>query len=162
VVVVIGVGNRHAGDDAVGLELIAALRRVALPAGVELREIEGDTVALLSAWEGARAALLVDAARSGASPGTVHRAEAADAPLPALMRRGSSTHAIGVAEAIELARALGRLPARAIVYGVEAARFETGRGLSEAVAGALPGLAERVLAEAGALALAEHAPRGAP
>jgi len=148
---VIGVGNRHAGDDAAGLELIRMLRALPARTGVELRELEGDTVALLDAWAGARAALVLDAARSDAPPGTIHRAEVAGAPLPASMRRGSSTHAIGVAEVIELARALERLPARVIVYGVEGRSYAAGAPLSEAVAAVLGGLAERVAREAGEL-----------
>ena len=46
----------------------------------------------------------------------------------------SSTHLLGVAEAVELARALDRLPGRTIVYGIEGAVFDTGAELTEAVA----------------------------
>jgi hydrogenase maturation protease len=52
-----------------------------------------------------------------------------------------STHALGVAEAIELARALGRLPARLEVYAIEGARFTAGAGLSPAVEQAVGKLA---------------------
>ena len=72
--------------------------------------------------------LIVDAIRSGAPPGTVHRVDASQAPVPERLRSSSSTHAIGVAEAIELARALGRLPAQVVLYGVEGRRFDAGGG----------------------------------
>ena len=55
---------------------------------------------------------------------------------------GSSTHLLGLADAVELARALGRLPATTVVYGIEGAAFDTGTGLSQPVAAA----AERVAA----------------
>ena len=42
---------------------------------------------------------------------------------PVDIRVGSSTHALGLAEAMELARALGRLPP-VIVYGIEGKTFE--------------------------------------
>ena len=47
--------------------------------------------------------------RSGAAPGTTRRLDASRERLPAELFRGS-THALGLAEAVELARALDRLP----------------------------------------------------
>jgi hydrogenase maturation protease len=149
---VIGVGNRHGGDDAVGPCVLRRLRAASVAAGVGLRDVGGDTVAMLDAWRGASAAIVIDAARSRARPGTIHRIEVGQAPLPAALRRGSSTHALGVAEAIELARAIRRLPDRVIVYGVEGERFAAGAGLSPSVAAAAAELATLVLREAGELA----------
>ena len=54
-------------------------------------------------------------------------------PLPAHFAH-TSTHAFGVAEAIELARALRQLPSSLVVYGVEGTTFEPGMCLSTAVA----------------------------
>jgi hydrogenase maturation protease len=136
-VVVIGVGNAARGDDAAGL---VVARRVGG------REHEGDPLALLEAWEGAATAVVIDAVRSGAVPGTVHRFEAGDAALPARLRRSTSTHAVGLAEAIELARALDRLPPRLIVYGIEGERFTAGAELSPAVAAAVEVVAAAVVA----------------
>ena len=147
----IGIGNRHAGDDAVGLVVAELLRARGLPAGIAVRTVEGDTVAMLAHWEGASASVLVDAVRSGAAPGTIHHAEAGDAQLPVLLRRGSSTHMVGVAEAVELARVLDRLPRRLVVYGIEGAQFRTGAGLSDAVEAAVPAVVARVLADAARL-----------
>ena len=123
---VVGLGNAARRDDAAGL--IAARRLGAL--GLVAREHEGDPVALLELWRGAESVVVIDAVRSGAAPGTVHRLDASCAPLPAGLRGSTSTHAVGLAEAIELARALGRLPGRLLVYGIEGARFEAGTGLS--------------------------------
>ena len=58
----------------------------------------------LDAWT------FVDAVDSGGWPGTVSRFDASDEPLPARAFR-SSTHAFGVGEAIELARAVLLAPA---------------------------------------------------
>lgn len=128
---VIGVGSRWAGDDAAGL---AVARRVGG------RELEGDPASLLDAWAGADHVVVVDAAVSGAPPGTIRRFDAHTAPLPARLMR-SSTHALGVPEAIELARALGRLPARLEVYAIEGARFTAGAELSPVVERAVGELA---------------------
>ena len=59
----------------------------------------------------------------------------------------SSTHAIGIADTIELARALGRLPGRVRVYGIEAGGFETGASLTPAVESAVAFLVKDVLAD---------------
>jgi hydrogenase maturation protease len=96
--------------------------------------------------------VLVDAIRSGAPVGTIHRVDASEHPLPAPPWGSSSTHAIGVAEAIELARALGRLPAQVIVYGIEGSHFDAGVGLSKEVQAAIGELARVVAREAGVLA----------
>jgi hydrogenase maturation protease len=130
--VVIGVGNAARGDDAAGL--IAARRLGGL-------EHEGDPVALLDMWRDADVAVVIDAVSSGAEPGTVHRFDATSAPLPARLRGSTSSHALGLAEAIELGRTLGRLPGRLIVYGIEGERFEAGTELTPAVAAAVEAVA---------------------
>jgi hydrogenase maturation protease len=128
---VIGVGSRWAGDDAAGL---AVARRVGG------RELEGDPTALLDAWADADDVVVVDAAASDAPPGTIRRFDARTGPLPARLLR-TSTHAFGVPDAIELARALGRLPARLEVYAIEGARFTAGAALSPEVEQAVGELA---------------------
>jgi hydrogenase maturation protease len=120
-------GNRWRGDDAAGL--VAAQRlREALPAA-NIVELEGEPVSLLDAWEGEERVIVIDAVVSGSRPGTVHRIDALEDELPDYMRR-TSTHALGLAEAIELGRALDRLPGGLVVLGIEGAAFEAGAGLT--------------------------------
>lgn len=120
------------------------------PPGVVVHESDGDPAALLDAWAGARVALLIDAATGGAAPGTLHRFEASADPLPAALH-GVSSHGLGVAEAIELGRVLGRLPARTIVFCIEGADFGDHRPLSPAVERAVRPAADLVAAELAAL-----------
>jgi len=124
----VGVGNRLRGDDAVGL---LAARRLG---GIEL---EGDTSALVDLLAGAPSAIVIDAVRSGASPGTVHRFEVGRAPLPTTLRSSSSSHLVSVADAIELARALDRLPETVTVVGIEGQCFDLGAAISPRVAAAI-------------------------
>ena len=131
---VIGVGNELRGDDSIGLVVARALAGD-LDDGVRVLECEGEPVSLLAAWEGYNRAIVVDATQSGAAPGTICRIAAHAGPLPASLSR-SSTHLLGIADAIELARALGRLPERTIVYGIEGAAFAAGDELSEPAAAA--------------------------
>lgn len=130
--VVLGIGNPVRGDDAVGRHVIRLLRRAPLP-GVQLVELDGEATALLRSLEGAAAAVVVDASHSGAAAGTIRRFDAVQAPLPQAAF-GLTTHGFGLAEAIELARALGQLPRRCIVYAIEGAAFGHGAPLSPAAA----------------------------
>lgn len=131
-VVVIGVGNQDRGDDAAGRRVAAALRGT-VPDGVVVLESDGDPATIIDSWSGADRAILVDAMVSGAAPGTVRRIDATESPLPVTVQL-ASTHAMGAADAVELARTLERLPGRLVVYGIEGARFHPGEPLSPEVA----------------------------
>ena len=144
-VLVIGIGNTYRGDDAAGLAVAEWLRATA-PPDVEVVRHEGEPISLLEEWDQVPVVYLVDAMASGAEPGNVCRFDAADGPLTARFRpRGS--HALGVADAIELGRALGRLPGRLVGYGIEGGCFATGATLSPAVREAVAVVSERLLAE---------------
>lgn len=147
-VVVIGVGNPDRGDDGAGPEALAGLAG-RVPAGVRLVTASGaDPAALMTAWEGAGRVILVDAMVSGSPPGTVRRFDAAAGPLPAEVRL-ASTHALGAEAAVEMARALGRLPGATVVYAVEGAAFAPGAGLSPGVRAGVGVAVERILEEVG-------------
>lgn len=124
----IGIGNRFRRDDAAGLEVVRRLR-LAHPPGVVLIEQEGEPASLIEAWSTAEEALVVDGISSGSAPGKLHRFDVTDAPLPAEIFN-PSTHAMGLPEAVELARELDRLPGRLVVYGIEGGSFEAGEGLT--------------------------------
>ncbi|MGC8667837.1 MAG: hydrogenase maturation protease [Chthonomonadales bacterium] len=144
-VVVIGVGSEGRGDDAAGLIAAMALRR--LMGDAEIHTSSGDPTDLMALWEGADAAILVDAAMSGAEPGTVHRFVPTDEPLPAELACRPSTHALGVPQAIELGRALGALPPRLVVYAIEARSMQPEAPLSPQVAEACERAAQQIAAE---------------
>ncbi len=143
--IVIGIGNPDRGDDGVG-RLVARSLDGRLPADVEIVEVDGEATALLAHMDGAEEAYLVDACASGAAPGTVRRFDVVAAPLPQAAF-GLSTHGFGLAEATELARALGQLPPRCVVYAIEGAGFEAGAPLSDAVAEAMPRVVQRLCGE---------------
>jgi hydrogenase maturation protease len=143
--IVIGIGNRDRGDDAAGCSVVKLLRDT-LPPDIELAEHDGDVSALISRLDGVAAAFLVDACTSGTPPGTVHRFNVAAAPLPQATF-GLSTHGLGLAAAVELARAIGGLPPQCIVYAIEGSSFEMGAPLSPAVAAAAKDVAVRLRAE---------------
>jgi hydrogenase maturation protease len=141
----IGLGNELRGDDAAGL-LVA--RAANAPAAVEVLEVQGEPLDLVGLWEGAELAVVVDAAAPAGEPGRVHRFELGDEPLPAALG-GPSTHALGLAEAVELARSLDRLPSRLVVLAIEGERFDLGAEPSAAVRQGVTAAADAALAELG-------------
>ena len=127
-ILVIGIGNPARGDDAAGLTVARRIREAAAPYDVTVVELAGDQLALLDAWTGAREVYVIDAVCSGGTPGTVHRFDAAEPLTTHFWHCG--THTFSLADVIELARALGRLPARLTGFGIEGATFEPGAPLS--------------------------------
>lgn len=112
----IGVGSGH-GDDDAGLRVAAALAARALPPGVAVRRCERPLPDLLDALAGADAAVIIDAAATGAAPGSVRRLASSE-----LARHGAaSSHGLGVAQVLALAAALDRAPARVELLAIEIA-----------------------------------------
>ncbi len=151
-VVVIALGNRFRGDDGIGplvaqrLKQHLAKRPDERTAGCTIVEGKDDAMALVSAWENAALAIVIDAAVSGASPGTIRRLDAGAHALPKDLARCSS-HGLGLAEAVDLGKALGRLPARLVILAVEAATLEQGAPITPQVVAAADELVRDVEAE---------------
>ena len=142
---VIGVGNRYRSDDAVGIIVARRLKERNL-ARITVIEATGEGAALIESWKAAEAVIVVDAVHSGATPGTVHRFDTRAERIPSRFFH-YSTHAFGLAEAVELARTLGQLPPLLIVYGVEGKNFAAGEELSAELEKAVLKVVERILNE---------------
>ena len=129
---VIGIGNRYRSDDAVGPLVADCMAADGFPA----IEFGGDGPGLIEAWGAADTAILVDAMKSAAPAGTIRRIAAHEEPVPAGLFH-YSTHQLGLAEAVEMARALGRIPSRLIIYGIEGAVFDFGETLTPEVSASM-------------------------
>ena len=115
VIRIIGIGSPF-GDDACGLVAARQLARDP-PVGAEVVIADRPGTDLIELMDGVEACLVIDAVRSGAPPGTVHDLDLQD--LPSSAARAVSSHDLGVAEAVQLAEALGRLPAHCRLLGIE-------------------------------------------
>jgi hydrogenase maturation protease len=154
-VLILGVGNPLAGDDGVGVKVTEALTAAGnLPDGVRLLDVGVLGIDVLAWVQPEEPVVIVDAVHGSGEPGTLYRLdldEIAPPDEPPL-----SVHDLGIAEALQAARLMGR-PLRGTLIGVEPARIQPfTTGLSPAVAAALPGLqaaaireAERLLSGAG-------------
>lgn len=141
----IGVGNEYRRDDGAGLAVVNSLRD-RVPPGVDLVLTDGEPTRLIEAWTGAALAVVVDAVRADPPrPGRVHRFEL-DRPLAGTTRMTSS-HGFGLDDAIRLALALDRMPARLIVHAIEASDLTQGTGLTPLVAAAVAEVADAILSD---------------
>jgi len=148
-VLVVGLGNPDRGDDAIGAMVAKALAG-RLPANVALIARGGDMMALIEDWAGYDALVCVDAAAPLGVPGRIHRIDLTKDELPAEMSFASS-HALGLADAVRLARVLQRAPQDIIVYAVEGRCFEHGAPMTAEVSAAAEEVAHRIIAEVGRL-----------
>jgi hydrogenase maturation protease len=128
---IIGIGNRYRGDDAFGCLVASELAAFMLP-GVQCIEHDGEPAGLMDCWQGVEKVLLIDAVSSGAQAGKIFRFDLGQQPLPETFNL-YSTHAFGVPQAVELARALHKLPPEILFIGVEGACFDAAEVLSPAL-----------------------------
>lgn len=128
---VVGVGNLHCGDDGAG-RAVARLLASRDDCGIAVRECTGEATSLMNAWTGFDDVVLVDACRGAGPPGSVHRISPDEVESVARLEH-ASTHSLGVAAAIGLARAVGTLPSHLVIYAIEARHSHEGEGLSPEV-----------------------------
>jgi hydrogenase maturation protease len=128
---IIGVGNVYRGDDALG-HILARYLRGKFPCCVKILDRDSDMVSVIDLLNCVERCILIDAVCSGAKPGTIFRYLAHRDNIPVKFFR-YSTHALSIAEYVEIARGLGYLPEYLVIYGVEGRRFDLGAGLSPEV-----------------------------
>ena len=143
-IAVIGIGQSLRGDDAAGLEAVRRWQEEHPETAnrpevrVEASELPG--LALIDLLHDTDAAIIVDAVKSSAKPGTIHCIGPDD--LSAFTPDAQSAHGWGIAETLQLGRQLDpmlkKLPIRLI--GIEAEQMTMGAGLSQNVNQAIPAL----------------------
>jgi hydrogenase maturation protease len=134
-VVVVGIGQPMAGDDGVGIAVAELLARQ----GIAVR-MAADASPVLSLLEDGARVIAVDAVVGAGRPGEVMLLEGEQVAAGVAAAAPVSTHGLGLADAIGLARALhGDAAARAVtVVGVVIERPRAlGAGLSPAIAAAV-------------------------
>ncbi|MFW2332843.1 hydrogenase maturation protease [Ilumatobacter sp.] len=138
--VVIGVGNRDRGDDAAGPAVCD--RIAALAGGLRTVVLESSTIDLVNHWSDDDLVAIVDAARPDGHPGRIVEH---DGLVERLVVPGTaSTHSIDVAGGIELARAMGRLPAALTIISIEGGSFAFGAPLGTEVRRSVDEVASRL------------------
>ncbi|MDH3295161.1 MAG: hydrogenase maturation protease [Acidimicrobiia bacterium] len=147
---VIGIGNRHRGDDAIG-PLAAEAVGARFPDSVDVEVVAGDPSTLPLRWSTDRDVVVIDAAvvRGSAVPGTLIEFDGLNHRWP--VETGISSHGFDLATTIELARRLGRLPASLTVLAVaiDAGRVEHLAPPSQVIREAVDEVVDRVASLSG-------------
>lgn len=128
---ILGIGS-PAGDDQAGWWVIEELQALGMENrnGIELARLDRPGAALVPHLEHAAQVVLIDAMQSGAAPGTVRQFSRADWRG---YDGGLSSHGFGVFAALALAEAMGSLPPRLDLYGIEIGAAEPGSAITPAV-----------------------------
>jgi hydrogenase maturation protease len=134
---IVGLGTCLGRDDEIGLALVRALsgedafaQRCML-----LESADAATVASVL-LDGQRPVVLVDAADMGLAPGEYRFFSDRDAAL-ILQTSSVSTHGLGLADGLELARTLGFAPS-ARIFGVQPFDLSPGQGLTPEMTARFP------------------------
>ena len=135
---IIGCGNPGRSDDGAGIRVAQRLCEL----GFEARVYTGECLGLIDLWECADDVILVDTVVTGAPPGTIHIWDSSRSSLSG--KAPASTHGLGVAEAIGLARCLNRLPSRLRVYAIEGRCFDLGTSVSQEIRDAVDDMVRRI------------------
>lgn len=141
---VIGLGNPIMGDDGAGVAILELLREEwELPAEVEL--VDGGTwgMNLLPLVESVGRLILVDAIRSGATPGSLTVLERFQ--LPRYFALKLSPHQIDLREILALAELRGLLPDQLVAIGIEPEQVEMEMRLTPRVSAGLGKVADLVV-----------------
>ncbi len=145
-VVIAGCGNLLRGDDAAGPILVRKIWELGCPPGVRL--VDGGTAGMDVAFQmdGAKHVIIVDACRSGSTPGEIFEIPGEDVEAPPL--EGMNLHAFRWDNAIAFARWLlkDRYPEKVTVILIEAQSLEHGAPLSEPVATSVDAVARDLVA----------------
>jgi hydrogenase maturation protease len=124
---IVGIGSPH-GDDQVGWRLVHELSNLEQP-GFSAHAVSSP-IDLLDRMDDCDALIVIDACDAGHPPGTVFVRE-----WPAVLEgeRQTSSHALGVDSTLHLAKSLGKLPPRVLLFGVQASRCEPSDDMSPAL-----------------------------
>ena len=146
VIAVIGCGNVNRSDDGAGPEVVRALshRAIAQDSRIKLLDAATDGMAVMFAARNCASLILVDACRSGATPGAVF--EVPGAELACRHPPAMSLHDFRWDHALFAGRRLfaAAFPVDVSVLLIEAETTALGIGLSAPVARAAAAVADRV------------------
>ena len=156
-VLLVGIGQRLRGDDALGLAAVEAWQaKYPNHPAVAVDTLESPGLSLLTALSGYQAAIIVDAIRAGGQTGRVFHLQ--DSEILAFGPGASSAHGFGVAETLAMGRTLQpeELPKCIQLIGIEAGIVEVGEPISPAGRKAIPRAVEACAGEARALIGAQN------
>jgi hydrogenase maturation protease len=146
-ILIVGFGNPLVADDGAGPRVLELLSAGGLPLGVRAEDGGSDSLRLASLWHGEGEIWLIDAVKTGAAAGTIHRLS--HELLLSAPQRHATAHQLSLPESLRwLALAYPELAAvRYRFWGIEVDRLGLDRGLSPKVETAAAALAAEIKRE---------------
>ncbi|PWJ93836.1 MULTISPECIES: hydrogenase maturation protease [Mesorhizobium] len=151
-IIVIGCGNLNRQDDGVGIEVIRALRHRNLEGpDVKLLDAGTDGMSVMFAARGCTSLIVVDASKTGVTPGAIHEVPGTVLERPYVP--GLNLHDFRWDAALYAGRQIFReeFPTDVTVFLIEAAELGFGIGLSHDVAASAEQVSRRIEVLIGAM-----------
>ncbi len=139
---ILGIGNKFRSDDGAGVAAAEKIKKF----GVEkfdVKIIDGEGTDIMESWKGYDNVIIIDAVQKNGSSGKIYEINACEEELQSDFFNYSS-HAFGLAEAINVSRVMNKLPKSLIVYGIEGQHFNFDTKLSGKIEKAVNKTAEMI------------------
>jgi hydrogenase maturation protease len=145
-VLILGLGNLLLQDEGLGVRVLHQLQETYIwPENVKLLDGGVMGLDLLPYLEDTDALLIIDAVRSGKTPGSLVRLS--DQEIPAVIALKYSVHQVGLQETLAMAQLRDTVPKQLVLLGIEPNNIALGMRLSSDVATQIPELTNAVLEE---------------
>jgi len=139
----IGIGNSFRGDDGAGLEVARTLEST-FGNTLDVIYCEGDPTDLLDLWTGRDQVFLIDAVSTGTQDiGYLHCFHPLLKSIPSTISN-SSTHLIDINQVIELGKALGSVPKKITLFGIESHSFSLEEEISKSLKPQLESISKKI------------------
>lgn len=145
-IIVLGLGNILFQDEGIGVRAADTIRAAgAFPENVEV--LDGGTLGLdlLAYFQHDVKMIILDAVRSGKTPGSLVRLEGDQ--IPAALAQKMSMHQLGLQDLMAASRLRGSLPQKVVLWGMQPAEIDWGMELSPICAVAFPQFVEAAVHE---------------
>jgi len=144
-ITVLGIGNILLKDEGVGVRVIEHLKEYNLPKEVELIDGGTATASLFPIFAETDYLIVIDAVKGKMSPGTIYRLGLND--LMPTKKASISLHDLGLLEALDMAKKIGKAPKSVVIFGIEPKEINWGMELSPDINRKLPQIARLVVKE---------------
>jgi hydrogenase maturation protease len=142
-IIIIGIGNPFRGDDKAGWAVVDLLETF-LSNKIPLLKSPGDVEGLLEEFTENDKVILIDACRTNEPIGSWKKIDGLHHHLPRDAAK-SSTHSISLGQAIDLARAMQKLPKELIIFAIPGEEYSITSKITPAVQKAIEEVAQEIL-----------------
>ena len=141
---IIAVGNDLYGDDGIGHAVLEELTKIPEMHEIELIDGATDALGLIDHFENTDHIILIDAAQMGEKPGTVKIFTKDEVKLKIKMDH-LTVHGISLAETFNIAKAVGKLPEKVTIIGIEPKNMGISKKLSDTATQSIPTIISHII-----------------